>query len=88
MGTSFFSKSSTQYLSHTETEELSYTGQGPTVDYGFASCHLFDILALAGFITSNIRIGYSEQPSLLDVSPSASIYPELYQSRAPPTLIL
>lgn len=78
---------------HHQNVELSYTDQAPVLGHSSAGCHLLDALTLASFvastsnpfITSNL---FHEVQLVSDDSLLARIHVGLYQSRAPPSLIL
>jgi hypothetical protein len=78
---------------HHQNIELSCVDQAPTLGHSSASCHLFDALTLAGFITSaasSFAVLTSFDTLKLVASDSAPIRIQvgLYQSRAPPSFIL
>ena len=73
--------------------ELSCADQAPTLSHSSSGCHLLDALTLAGFIASTlnpvIATNFSHEVQLAsDASLSPRIHAGLYQSRAPPSLIL
>jgi hypothetical protein len=73
--------------------EQSCVDQAPNLDHSSAGCHLLDALTLAGFVTStpNLLLAsnfiHEVQLASNDSLP-ARIHVGLYQSRAPPSLIL
>jgi hypothetical protein len=78
---------------HHQNIEQSSEDQAPTLGHSSASCHLLDALTLAGFIASkpNHLIGTNLSREVQLVSTNTSpvrILFGLYQSRAPPSLIL
>ncbi len=73
--------------------ELSCVDQAPTLGHSSASCHLLDALTLAGFVatTPNLFLAnnfFHEVQLASNDSLPARIHVGLYQSRAPPSLIL
>ncbi len=78
---------------HHQNIELSCVDQAPTLGHGSVSCHLFDALTLAGFISS-APDSFETQIPLNALKPVASesvttlIQVWAYQSRAPPSFIL
>ena len=83
-------------ISHTQgnqTIERGSTDQDPLLQHGSASCHLFDALSLASFITpSNFVAVVSLAPRFFSPACKQSLKQQkhlaVYQSRAPPTFIL
>jgi hypothetical protein len=83
-------------ISHTQsnqTIERSTTEQDPMFQHGSASCHLFDALSLASFITPNNFLVFTGLvPSIYFSNCEQSLKQEkhiaVYQSRAPPSSIL
>jgi hypothetical protein len=78
---------------HHQNVELSCTDQAPTFGHSSAGCHLLDALTLAGFVASTpnlfIASNFLHEAQLAsDDSLPARIHIGLYQSRAPPSLIL
>jgi hypothetical protein len=78
---------------HHQNLEQSCADQAPTLGHSSAGCHLLDALTLAGFVASEPNLflannfSHEEQLALNESSP-ARIHIGLYQSRAPPSLIL
>jgi len=78
---------------HHENIQLSCVDQAPTLGHSSASCHLLDALTLAGFIAStpkpllDANFSHAVQLGANNSSP-ARIHIGLYQSRAPPSVIL
>ena len=73
--------------------ELGINDSDTLVQHGSASCHLYDALSLASFITPDLSLSIAHAPNQLDyIAHDQSIkHPELsspYHSRAPPTFIL
>jgi hypothetical protein len=88
-----FSHSITHSGVSLQSIETACTDHAPSLEHETASCHLLDALTLAGFIASdsNTFLNSVGQPDYLSAniySAPARIHPELYHSRAPPTLIL
>jgi hypothetical protein len=83
-------------ISHSQTNqsiELSSVDTDSLLQHGSASCHLFDALSLASFISTDISItliqGKLHNTNFeYDHSLKHSQYLALYQSRAPPSFIL
>ena len=78
---------------HHQNTELSCVDQEPTLSHSSASCHLLDALTLAGFVaaTPNLSLAnnfFHEVQLASNDSLPARIHVGLYQSRAPPSLIL
>jgi hypothetical protein len=73
--------------------ELSSVDQAPTLGHSSAGCHLLDALTLAGFVASTpnpvitSNLSHEVQLASNDASP-ARTHIGLYQSRAPPSIIL
>jgi len=78
---------------HHQNIQLSCVDQAPTLGHSAVSCHLLDALTLAGFITSTPRsvidanFFHEVQVATNDALPARAPI-GLYQSRAPPNLIL
>lgn len=78
---------------HHQNIQLSCVDQAPTLGHGTASCHLLDALTLAGFIAStpkpllDANFFHEVKLAVNDASP-ARTHIGLYQSRAPPSIIL
>ncbi len=78
---------------HHQNIQPSCVDQAPTLGHSAASCHLLDALTLAGFIASTpqpflgTNFFHEVQLAAIDSSP-ARTHIGLYQSRAPPSLIL
>jgi hypothetical protein len=73
--------------------ELSCTDQAPTLGHSSASCYLLDALTLAGFVASTPKLFlatnlFHEVQLVFNDSSLAQTQIGLYQSRAPPSLIL
>ena len=73
--------------------ETTCSDHAPSLGHDTASCHLLDALTLAGFVASDPNtffntVGHPNYLSANIYSAPARIHPELYHSRAPPTLIL
>jgi hypothetical protein len=83
-------------ISHTQgnqTIERSTTDQDTLLQHGSASCHLFDALSLASFITPNNFVVFTALVTGIyfatcEQSLKQQKYVAVYQSRAPPTFIL
>ncbi|HBK43723.1 MULTISPECIES: hypothetical protein [unclassified Polynucleobacter] len=78
---------------HHQSVEQTCVDQAPSLGHGSVSCHLLDALTLAGFATSEPNLFFANnffhevQVASNDSLP-ARIHVGLYQSRAPPSLIL
>jgi hypothetical protein len=73
--------------------ELGINDSDTLVQHGSASCHLYDALSLASFITPDQTLSIAHAPNQLnyiahDQSIKHSELSSPYQSRAPPTFIL
>lgn len=78
---------------HHQSIEQSCVDQVPTLGHGAASCHLLDALTLASFVASEpnhflVNIFVHEVQLASNTPSPARIHAGLYQSRAPPSLIL
>ena len=78
---------------HHQNIQLSCVDQAPSLGHGSTSCHLFEALTLAGFITSTpssfqIQASFGAFKPLPEQTPLNRIQAGLYQSRAPPSFIL
>jgi hypothetical protein len=78
---------------HHQNIEQICEDQAPTLGHNSASCHLLDSLTLAGFVASTPKLllanNFIHEVQLSsDDFLLARIHTGLYQSRAPPTLIL
>ena len=78
---------------HHQSIEQSSVDQVPTLGHGAASCHLLDALTLAGFVAAEpnlflVNHFLHEVQLASNTSSPARVYVGLYQSRAPPSLIL
>ena len=78
---------------HHQNVEQSCEDQAPTLGHSSASCHLLDSLTLAGLVVSTPKV-FLASNFIHEVQLSsddfllARIHTGLYQSRAPPSLIL
>ncbi|MBU3622015.1 hypothetical protein [Polynucleobacter sp. CS-Odin-A6] len=73
--------------------ELSCIDQAPTFGHSSANCHLLDALTLAGFVPADpatfaVQTPFKTLESASDQTTPIRIQAQLYQSRAPPSLIL
>jgi len=83
-------------ISHAQSNQIVELGSGeldPLLQHGSASCHLFDALSLATFISPDISGVVAQNQSIdsyfeYDHSLQNPQYLALYQSRAPPAFIL
>jgi len=83
-------------ISHAQTSqqiELGDSDADTLLQHGSASCHLFDALSLASFITPDLTISFAQaQRTPVFIASNYSIetfsLTDLYQPRAPPTFIL
>ena len=83
-------------ISHAQGSQQTVLGASdtdPLLQHGSASCHLFDALSLASFITPDLTVSLTHVPLHIafiahDHSLTNSRSPSSYQSRAPPTFIL
>jgi hypothetical protein len=88
-----FAHSITHSGIHHQNVEQSCEDQAPTLGHSSASCHLLDSLTLAGFVASTPKL-FLASNFIHEVQLSsddfllARIHTGLYQSRAPPSLIL
>jgi hypothetical protein len=88
-----FAHSITHSGIHHQNVEQSCEDQAPTLGHSSASCHLLDSLTLAGFVVSTPKLLLAshfihEVQLSSDDFLLARIHTGLYQSRAPPSLIL
>jgi hypothetical protein len=88
-----FAHSITHSGIHHQNVEQSCEDQAPTLGHSNSSCHLLDSLTLAGFVVSSPKVLLAsifihEVQLASDDSLLARIHTGLYQSRAPPSLIL
>jgi hypothetical protein len=83
-------------ISHAQSNqsvELGSSDLDPLLKHGSASCHLFDALSLASFISPDISIlaiqnQFNKSYFEYDHSLQNPQYLALYQSRAPPAFLL
>jgi hypothetical protein len=83
-------------IAHTQSNQIVELGSSeldPLLQHGSASCHLFDALSLATFISPGINSiavqnQFSESYFERDHSLQNPLYLALYHSRAPPAFIL
>ena len=86
-------KHSISHAQPSQQIELGTSDVDTLLQHGSASCHLFDALSLASFITPDLTVSLAHALLKLafiahDHSIAYSRLPSLYQSRAPPTFIL
>jgi hypothetical protein len=83
-------------ISHAQGNQQTVLGVSdtdPLLQHGSASCHLFDALSLASFITPDLTVSLAHVPLHIafiahNHSLTNSRSPNPYQSRAPPTFTL